>query len=243
MKYFLTAPESVPAGHGFGLFSLQHLGMLIALFYLGYKLSNAYLTSPNRDLFRKRLALVIFAMEVIMESLRAVTGQWTAANLPLHLCGWGIFIILFDAFVPNKFTKQLLYALTLPGAAAALLTPDWASAPLVNYFALHSFVIHTLLVTYVIMRMRAHDFRPSFRELWKPVAFLLVVIPMTMIFNANWGTNFFFLSIPAPGSPLEPIHNIFGNFYLLGMCLLLGFVWVLMYTPWLFVHQKSYKNA
>ncbi|MCL2316942.1 MAG: YwaF family protein, partial [Actinomycetia bacterium] len=127
----------------------------------------------------------------------------------------------------------------LPGAAMAVLTPDWARSPILNAFVWHSFVMHLLLSTYVIMRLVAREMTPSARDLWRSVVFLAVVVPPTALVNHALGTNFFFLSVPVPGSPLAPVHQMFGGFYLVGLALLLVVFWTPMYLPWGIVRLRQ----
>ena len=233
-----------PLGEGFGMWSPTHITMLIALAFLIFLIVRFYKKSDERGRLRLRrcIGLLVVVMEILKDSVLLISGQFTWNDLPFALCGWGIVFVAADAFWTTKFTRECLYALTLPGAAFAILTPDWVGAPLFNYFSLHSFLIHSLLVAYSLMRIIAVEFKPSVRQLWRPALFMLVVVPPTIWLNRSIGTNFMFTETPVAGSPLAPIHTIFGNYYLLGMLLLLLIFWLLMYTPWEILAQRSLEN-
>jgi hypothetical integral membrane protein (TIGR02206 family) len=227
-------------GPGFGLFSLTHFVTLIFLALLSFFIIKNYkkATPKKRNKIRIIIASSILASEIIRDIVLFVTHQFTLGDWPFQLCGIGIFIVLYDAWRQDKTGRELMYSLTLPGALAAIITPDWVRNSIVNLFVWQSFLLHTLLVTYVLMQLIAKDFRPNPRELWRVVIFLLAIVPFTEVLNHAWHQNFFFLEIPVPGSPLAPIHAIFGHYYLLGMILLMLFVWLLIYLPWQFSNQK-----
>lgn len=103
-----------------------------------------------------------------------------------------------------------------------------------NQWALQSFLIQALLIAYPMMLMVSGEMVPNWRELWRPVLFLVVVVPFVIWVNGQLGTNFFFLNVAAPGSPLEPLQQAFGHggLYITVVLSLLALLWVIMYTPW-----------
>ncbi|MCL2676538.1 MAG: TIGR02206 family membrane protein [Streptococcaceae bacterium] len=232
-------------GPGFGMFTPTHFLFLDILAIIAIFIIRLYLKYINkRDKIRKYVAVTIVSLEIIKDIFLIVTGQFDYGDLPFHLCGMGIFIILGDAFIENKTTKELMYALTLWGAVAAILTPDWVTNAAINIFVWQSFLIHTLMITYVLMRLIAKDYQPQWKALWRSAVFVAIMLPLCMVLNHAWGTNFWFLETPVPGSPLEPIHQIFGNFYLLGLIVVLIIAWILLYTPWAIIQaKKTHKTS
>ncbi|MDR0921238.1 MAG: TIGR02206 family membrane protein [Lactobacillales bacterium] len=240
-NYMFTYMRNIPSNVGFGQFGWIHFTVLFleALMVAGFIKYYRGANEESRGKFRKVLASIILAMEVAKEGFLALTGQYEWGLMPLHLCGLSIFIVFFDAFWSNKASREILYSLTLPGALAALLFPDWASYPIMNVFAWQSFLIHAFLVGYVLVRLCSGEIRPNYRELWRPAVFLAIVVPIDLILNRQLGTNFFFLNTSAPGSPLEFLQTLFGNYYLLSMIGLLLIVWFFMYLPWALQEKKS----
>jgi hypothetical integral membrane protein (TIGR02206 family) len=189
------------------------------------------------------MAVIIVLLEVAKEVYLAVTGQYRPELMPFHLCGMSIFVIAIDAFWPrglvNKTTRQILYSLTILGASMALLFPDWAEYPLMNVFGLQSFIIHALLIAYPFALMKSGELVPDYKQLWRPAAFLVVVVPFVMFLNSKFDTNFYFLNTSAPGSPLEILQTTFGSYYILSMVVLLMIVWFFMYLPWALIKHRS----
>lgn len=233
MNTFLISNEKA-IGPGFGLFSAHHLFALAVLALISFVLIRLYVRGDEKKRKVLRLSVATFTvlLEIIRDIILVVTNQFEYADLPFQLCGLGIFIVFYDAVHSNKSSREVLYSLTLPGALFALLTPNWVTNSFVNDFVWQSFMIHCLLVSYVLMRLIAGDFIPNWRELWRSAAFLLIVVPISAFLNQIWNQNFFFLRTPVPGSPLEPLYNLFGSYYILGMILIVLIFWTIIYLPW-----------
>ncbi|MDR0199418.1 MAG: TIGR02206 family membrane protein [Streptococcaceae bacterium] len=243
-SFFIS--EENAKGPGFGLFSPTHLAVLVLLAVISFFICRAYRHSDDarKRHFRHVIAIVVLNLEFWKDIVLIVTGQFTYGNLPFQLCGLGIFFVALDAFKPSSFSRGLIYGLTMWGAVMALVTPNWVTSPIINIIVWQSFTIHMLLVTYCLMQLVAGDFKPRFKDLRFVALFLVVAFPILMLLNRLPGNpNFFFLEIPAPGSPLEPIHTLFGNFYLLGLVLLLIVLWLLLYTPWAIIERRHHDKS
>lgn len=212
-----------------GLFSQQHFMTLLVMGVGGLLLIKGYKRVENKSAYRKWTAWSIVALEAARQLILVVTGQYTWHFLPLHLCALGVWAILIDSYKENKYTKEIIFMLTLPGAFAALMTPDWTAAPLLNFFTLQSFVIHALEVFYVWMRFAAQEIQPKFRNIWIPMAFLGIVLPIIMVINNGLGTNFFFTSEGPAGTPLAPMQAQFGALYVPALVGLVTLLWVAVY--------------
>jgi hypothetical protein len=57
--------------------------------------------------------------------------------------------------------------------------------------------------------------------------------------NLVWHTNFWFLNLGAPGSPLEGIQMLAGNLYVPVLIVLLAILWTVMYLPWVLRAPRS----
>ncbi len=233
--YFLVPQnQSTPEGTGFGVFSPIHLGVLavlaigIAALILGYRRAD-----PGS---RRRLRLIVGWSVLLLEVLRQlaymVTGTRSPEILPLHVCGISTFATFIDALRPNRWTGNFLYAMGGWGALAADLFPDWANRPILNIFTWQSFTIHALIFGYVLMLLVAGDLVPDLRNLPR-VAFMVVVFAaIAYLANQAWHTNFWFLNVAAPGSPLEGIQAFAGPLYVPVLIVLLAILWTVMYLPW-----------
>ena len=93
--------------------------------------------------------------------------------------------------------------------------------------------MHTLHITLAATLVVSGNVKPTARNLWCPILFLVVVLPPVFLFNRINGTSFFFLNAGSAGSPLEVLIAIFGNpGFLLPYAGILAAVWLFMYLPW-----------
>jgi hypothetical integral membrane protein (TIGR02206 family) len=250
---FLISKENAAKANGgggvdpFGLFSLTHflflVVMLVMIAVIVWSYRRAGANSRTRRNFRISLAIAVFVLEFGKDAVLAITHQFVVANWPFELCGLGVFVVAADAIHSTKASRTILYSLILPGAFFALMTPDWVTSPAVNLFTWQAFLIHSLMVAYILMRLIAKEFVPNFRDLWTSVIFLAIFGVIDWRLNVAWGTNFMFLGTPVPGSPLEPIYQVFGNYYVFGMALLVLFIWILLFLPWEIVRIHSVRSV
>lgn len=230
MTYFWTARENVPNGIGFSLYHWQHLLWLVGVVVsvvIAVRLF-ARLSEKQGQRFLQGLVWLMFGMELIKDFVLVITRQFRMAYLPLDLCGLSIFLELIAVYWQNVWLRECVYSLSLPGACLALLFPNWNKLPMMNYFCLHGFLLHGLLVLVPILMLSSGRIRPRARRL--PFCFVciaLACIPVAL-FNQRFGTNFFFLASPSKGSPLVWFEKVFGS-HLIGLPVLMALIWLGMY--------------
>jgi hypothetical integral membrane protein (TIGR02206 family) len=237
-------------GSGFATFGTEHFAFLagIAVFLAASCFFYRHSSELARNRFLKIWMFVIFSMELLKQIiLIASIHPYPVTELPLNLCGLFIFVGVFHAFKPTKITGEVFYALDLPAALAALLTPDWTRYPVFNYFSLHAFIIHGLLLGVPLLLLAGKRMRPNFKNLWKVAIGLAVAVVCIGGLNNIIHTNFMFLSWPAKGTPLEIFDLWFGalgsHAYLLGLVLLLIVLWLIEYLPWILVDLQQKRTT
>lgn len=232
MKYLLDTTNTIPEGVGFPLFGATHLIWLglIALFIVGSCVVYRNLRSTQRERMRLLFAAALVADELFKYVILTVGHRWLPEYLPFHLCSVNIFLIAWHCLRPGKLTDNFLYTVCIPGALSALLFPNWAVLPFPNLMHIHSFTVHTLLMTYPIMLTAAGDIRPSARYVPKCIGLLAVLCAPGMICNLFLDTNFMFLMSAEPGNPLYLFEELWGN-HLYGLPILVGAVIFLMHAP------------
>lgn len=236
--YFFTTRWELPPGVGFRLFGPVHLAWLagIAVFVIA---SLALLRGRKRAQARAARwgALLAAGMVVGLDLFLWCRGALTAWNLPLHLCEMAPFLLVLFEFTGWDWVGQTLYCLCLPGAAAALLFPDWTMFPQWNLINLQSFLLHGLLLLCPLLEVQRGRLAPRLRHMWKAWAFLACVLPPIYLFNLRFNANYFFLNAGSPGSPLEWLIERLGNpGFLVGYAAIALAVTTLMYLP--FVLKK-----
>lgn len=232
---FFTYETQLPKDVGFSFFGSVHLAWLAGI--LAFTAIVA-LWFSQRPAYRQRriswaVAWLLCAMIVVEKVVLALTGHLNVYSLPFHLCELAPLLYLLFAWRHWDWLGQVIYALCLPGAAAALLFPDWSAYPQWNFMNLNSFLVHGLLILFPILQLVEHTIRPRLGALWKVWLFLAVLVPPMWLFNRAFGTNYLFLNAASPNSPLTWILGFTGPaWYLLGYALLGLAVMVVMLLPW-----------
>ena len=234
MSYFWVAKQNISPDMGFSLYHLPHLFWLggiaaggITLVWLCRRLS-----MRNAQRIIRVLAWLMVGLELLKILVLWRTGQFSLAYLPLDLCGLSVYLELAAVYSRQPLLRACVYSLSLPGAGLALLFPNWFSLPLWNFCTLHGFLLHGLLVWVPVLLCATGQLYPCVRQLPFCAGLLcLLCLPISVV-NRHFGTNFFFLSYPSAGSPLEWFDRVLGN-HLLGMPLLVGIIWLGLYgLPW-----------
>ena len=196
---------------------------------------------------RRRILLavtvLILADELVKYVFTLATGQFEWGFLPLHLCSINIFVCAWYTARPNGLAAEILYALCVPGALLAMLSPSWTALPVLNCMHLHSATVHILLILYPVLLL-AGGFRPDWRRLPKVALFLAAACVPALACNLLTGTNFMFLSRTDGNPILELFARLFGgDLYLLGFPILLAVLWTALYLPWSLAKKKTAPAA
>ena len=230
MTYFWTIQEHVPDGLGFRLFGIAHLlwlgGIVLAVLAIALTCRRWKPETVHRLLCGLTWAALL--LEICKDGVLLYTGQFRPNYLPLDLCGLSIFVEFAAVRKPRPLLLESVYSLSLPGASLALLFPNWFSLPLWNFFSLHSFLLHGLLVLVPAVLLARGILRPNWKRL--PFCFTCVAaacVPVSLV-NRHFGTNFFFLERPSSGSPLVWFEQVFGS-HLIGLPVLMALIWAGMY--------------
>lgn len=243
MSAFFHIEREYPPGAGFGLFSWGHFMCLALCALMLGALVRVYCRAGCAC--RARLRRVVGLGAVLLELLRAGLlwrcGLYDLGRLPLHLCTMAIYICAAHAFLGGALTGQFLYAFCMPGALFALFFPDWAAYPLVHFMTAAGFLLHALIVGYVLMQVASRELIPDVRALPRCCARMLAIAAPVYIFDRLTDTNYMFLSRPSPGSPLELFAFLGRPGYILGYIPLAVAAWAVLYAP--FVRAPRNKKS
>ena len=134
-----------------------------------------------------------------------------------------------------------MYYIGIPGAMLALLTPDWVKMPCLNFFHIHSFLIHMFLVLYPFVLVASGDIKPDFKSMPKCILLLVGFAVPALILNLIFDTNFMFLMNTADIAFLEIFKDIFGA-HQWAFPILLPIVMFVMSLPLLIANKISAKK-
>ena len=237
---FFVTNDSIPKGMGFEAFDLTHILWLLAGIALCVIACNLFrkLVEDKRKLVLRVLGGYILFQELLKNLVVCLLGEFSWGWLPFHLCGINILLIAFDAIKPTKVVRSFLYYFAIPGAMLALLFPNWTEVPFWNFFHLHSFTIHILLVLYPLLLVTTGQVDTSLKAALKGVGLLVAMAIPVYGLNRLWGTNFMFLMKPDTGNPLEMFEKLLGS-HLWGFPILLPVVIAIMHLPILVFKKRK----
>ncbi len=243
---YFTYWDDLPAGSGSPTFGKIHIAWLvcIALAIVVCTLCFLRLKKTGQNRFLKILAIVLLAMEAYREIVLIATGAWEFEVAPLHLCGLAIFIEVLYVFFPDNFFGEISCVLCLPGAASALLFPDWLRYPTINYINLHGFILHAILCLLPILLLASGTYRPKIRRVWMPIVFLVGSAVILYPLNVRMGTNFMFLNYPSVGSPFEAVYKAcgYGVYLTVFVAVVIGVV-LMMYAGIAIVRSAKRRSS
>lgn len=231
MNSFFVLERGISPDIGFKRFGFGHflwlfaIGAGLAFVCSAYRKAGA----ERRQKLRLLTAAAALGLELGRAGLLMSQGLYDLGRLPLHLCSMSIYLCFFHALTGRQGMGQFLYAFTLPGAAFALLFPDWAGQPLFGFITVSSFLLHFFLVLYPLMQAAAGEIRPELRRLPGCIGQMLVLALPVYFLNKQWNTNYMFLNLPPAGSPLALFAFLGSPGYLLGYIPLALGVWTLLY--------------
>lgn len=224
---------------GFAIFDTVHLTWLmsITISIITFVLFYTKLSTMNQHRYLQIIFWLLLLLECAKQLFLLVTNTYSYWSPPLHLCGLGIFIAGWHAYRPSRTTATLLYALTLPGAAIALIFPGWTLDAVGGFLHIHSFVFHALLVAFICPLIRTKQLDLRWQDLWRAALFLVITVPIIYAYNSAFQTNFMFLNKPVAGTPLQWLYDASGaSGYLLSLVMVVALLWVLLYIPF---HKKD----
>ena len=239
---FFVTSENVPEGVGFQTFGPTHLLWLLGgiLFCVAACIFFRKLSEKKQNRILIVLGVYIFLQEMGKNLVLILLGEFSWGYLPFHLCGINILLILFDTVKQVKTVRSFLYYFAIPGAALALLFPNWTAMPVWNFFHIHSFTIHFLLVLYPLLLVTTGRAATDLKSALQGVALLVAMAIPVYGLNLLWDTNFMFLMHPDSGNPLEFFEKLLGS-HLWGFPILLPVVILIMYIPVLIFKKRSEK--
>ena len=220
------------------LFSPAHLCLLAAsLFFCAAMI---FVGSRMEEKGRQRLLLLLWAAFTVIELCKYLHFALhpeefnIRTGLPFHLCSISLFTYPLAVFTKNKVFRNFIYAVNMPGALFALITPDIGSSPALSFYFLHLIIAHTFIVLIPLYMVFCGFFRPDIRYLPGVTLMLLVTMVPALLLNRLIGSNYFFINGPVKGTLTEQMAGWFGeSAYLVPMAALLAAVWAVLYVPFI----------
>lgn len=200
----------------------------------------------GREKFRIIIGIIMPLISIYRDAVLLITGHFDRYYLPLHLCGMALWIGALYCFTKWRFVGVVYVILCVPGAASALIFPDWVDYPLWNYMHIHDFISHGLIVAWGICLLFSGEVLPKWKEIWMPIVFGLAGVLILTPVNKWLGTNYWFLSTPSADSPLVFIMDFVGSRWYVPVYILfvlfIVLTWLCVIKFLLHIHSKINKS-
>lgn len=196
MEYFFAHVENIPEGIGYGQFTPAHFTLITVALIFVIAICRAYRVSAEkrRLVIRRAIATTLITIEVMKFSLMINIGVDVTIYLPLEICSFAAYAIVFDAIrYRSGFVHGMLLYIFLPAAAMALLFPSTSESPLLNIFVFHQFLFHALIIAYVLSRFLCGELDISYTGVWPSIGKTCVLAGAVYIVDCVFDRNFMFL--------------------------------------------------
>lgn len=240
----------IPDNLRYRSFTWPHLVLLLAVFACVFLLARHIkaLEPDSREKMLKGFTLALpciyivkFAVFLLLEYF--VEPQMSIVDmLPFHLCALNAIVMPIAVFKKNKTLLNYMYAIALPAAAAAMLTPAVSYYGRYFYFSwqiLFFFIDHGLMTLVPVLAISSGLMRPDAKMLPRILLLFLAYSACIYAVNKLLGENFMFLNYPDEGTVMAFFAKYMGNpGYLAAMAALTAIIVVSMYLPWIFSRRR-----
>ncbi len=214
MKYFWTHRDNIPEGLGYGQFSAAHFILMALTVLFTVIITIAYHGSDanGRIIILRSIAATLMIIEVIKMILIWFSDVKFTDYLPLEICSFAAYSCVFDSINPqNEFFSILLLTLFLPAATMAIIVPTTSTLPAFNFYTIHQFLYHGLIIAYVIARFACGEMALSYPQLWLSVGKILILVGIMYCVDTIFDKNFMFLRDTYGNALLGVIWNKTGG--------------------------------
>ena len=231
---------------GFSTFSVGHLVWLLAIAVFCWLTGRLYcrLDERGRDNMRKTCALTVLLLEAAKTIVLGLFHVNSIEFLPLHLCSLGGLATTVYAMWPQskKWLGQFFAYAFFPTALLAVVFPSTSMYPWWNFYCLHTFIFHALILAYFVWLFMSREVRPSYKGLLLSVVFMVIfAIPIYRI-NGAFGVNYMFIGnrsdvgiLAMLWDMLTPSYGRIG--YTVALCCILFVVLHLFYLIYLLIEK------
>ncbi len=195
------------AAGGFGMFSAAHFAWLAVL-----------LAAGAACVWRIKMRMKIHGAssaagmgrvgdKLLRAALLLAAGEYNIGRLPLHLCAMAVYICALPRVARRRAdggsscTRSVCLAQFF-----ALIFPDWGYYPALHFMSVSSFVIHGMIVTYVVMQVAARDIVPDVKKCPQSLVLMLALALPVYIFDRATGTITCFSTGRRPARRWSGLH-------------------------------------
>lgn len=205
-----------------GLFTTDHF-KLIFLTLLGIIIAinrSMHKTKDEVKQIIKKCTKIVWGMEVIIILFKLTTGDIRNLNnyVPLYYCSLLLYAGFLSSFTKNSLKKVGDVFLATGGIVGGIVfiimpTTSLPQYPMWHIVSLHSFLFHGIMVYLGILVNLTSYVELRLSDIKYYATLVGIVCILAFIINTTCGSNLMFISENFPGTPLEDIYDLTGDYY------------------------------
>ncbi|MDO5439410.1 MAG: YwaF family protein [Erysipelotrichaceae bacterium] len=210
MKHFWTHKETMPEGMGYGQFRSGHFIWLAitAAMVIGTAVLYGRCVPAEKTFLLRSIGITLLVIEVIKMVLIGFSEVKLTDYLPLEICSFAAYFIVCDSFwTGNTVFPGMLLTLFLPAAIMAVLVPTTSTLPAFNFYTIHQFVYHGLIIAYVLTRFVYGEIPLTYAGVWRSIFNVILLAAVIYVIDVVFNKNFMFLRETYGNPLLEAIWN------------------------------------
>ena len=214
MKYFWTHKDNIPEGLGYGQFTLKHFLWLAvsAVFVTAYVFLYRQADPAGKLFILRAAAGSLIFIDIIKMILIWFSDVDFFEYLPLELCSFAAYSTVCDSiWIGNTFFPQMLVTLFLPAAIMAVFFPTTSTLPAINFYSIHQFLYHDLIIAYVTARFVCGEIPLTYAGVWLSIMKIIILAAVIYAIDTVFDRNFMFLRDTYGNPLLEAIRKITGD--------------------------------
>ena len=211
---FFAMIDTLPEGYGYGQFSKVHKLLMASIFVFSIIFSFLYKASSYE--IRPYFRIIISASLIIIEIAKLLVIHFTSDELfnylPLEICSFALYAIVIDTIiVKSGFITELILIAFAPAALIALIYPTTIGLPLFNFFTIHQFLFHGLIVAYALARYISGEIVFGYFGVILGIITLLIIVAFVYMVDSKLDKNYMFLIKAEGSSMLKKIYEASGG--------------------------------
>ncbi len=183
---------------GFRVFSPGHLLWLLAIAVFCFLTGRYYRSRDEhgRDTMRKVCALAVILLEYAKIIVLGLFQVNMPEFVPLHLCSAAGLAVVACAMWPHRNWLGQIYAYAfVPAALLAVVFPSTTMYPWLNFYCLHTFVIHGLILAFFVWLFMAGELTPNYKGLWQGALFMVLFAVPIYFLDGIFHVNYMFIGM------------------------------------------------
>ena len=214
MKYFWTHKDNIPEGVGYGQFTWKHFLWLAVTAAGAAAIVFLYMDADpqKKILILRSTGAALILSDVIKMILIAHQDVKFSEYLPLEICSFAAYFIVADSiWTGNTFFPEMLLTLFLPAAVMAVLFPTTSPLPAWNFYTIHQFLYHGLIIAYIAAKFVCREIPLTYPGVWLSIIKIIILAAVIYAVDTVFDRNFMFLRDTYGNPMLEAIRRITGD--------------------------------